>query len=126
MGTSTDIGDLEKRHRETILELKREHSVQIKKVQESMQESYDYLLQSTQCQQTWHCPGVDCPGCPGCTSTENIPRAPDDTNDDIPWQYGDDDWCEYGYWEEDGYWYWNDDEDYDDDDDDDDYDDDDD
>merc|ERR1712018_654352 len=35
--TSTEIAEIEKRHQETILDLKKEHSVQIRKVQESMQ-----------------------------------------------------------------------------------------
>merc|ERR1712018_233479 len=91
--TSPNVEEIEKRHRETILELKKEHSLQIKKVQESMQGNYDYLLQSipTPPQPTWQCPGRHCPGCPGCTtSTDNVPRAPEETNEEPPWQYGED------------------------------------
>merc|ERR1711884_402728 len=112
--TSPNVEEIEKRHRETILELKKEHSIQIQKVQESMQENYDYLLQSipTPPQPTWQCPGRHCPGCPGCTSTDDLPRAPDGPDEEPPWQYGEDDWYEYGYWDDDGYWYWNDDEEY--------------
>merc|ERR1712026_598640 len=99
--TSTEIEELEKRHKETIWDLKKEHSIQIKKVQESMQENYDYLLQS-----------IPNPPQSHDAQSDNLPRAPVDVTEEPPWQYGEDDWYEYGYWEEDGYWYWNDDENY--------------
>merc|ERR1712079_883846 len=103
MGSSgmepANLEETEKRHRETILQLKREHSAEITKVQEEMKDSYDYLLRSIPIPEPTQ----------SDENLSNLPRVSEGTTNDPSWQYGEDDWYEYGYWDDDGYWYWYDD-----------------